>query len=87
MSGLWEHIEWILAFVIIPVIGFIAKNYKSTINAIWKSIDELKAKNLHCMDREDTKDFIKQESDRLSLEIDNKILKVKNENLKDKLKE
>jgi len=87
MNGLWEHIEWVLAFVIIPVIGFVAKNYKSTINAIWKSIDELKTKNLHCMDREDTKDFIRQESERLSLEIDNKILKVKNENLKDKLKE
>lgn len=87
MNGLWEHIEWILAFVIIPVVGFLFRNYKATMNALWKSIDELKAKNLHCMDREDTKDFIKQESKQLRLEMDKKILEVKNENLKDKLKE
>lgn len=87
MNGLWEHIEWILAFVIIPVIGFLFRNYKATVNALWKSIDELKAKNLHCMDREDTKDFIKQESKQLRLEMDKKILEVKNENLKDKFKE
>lgn len=87
MDGLLDHIEWILAFVIIPVIGFLFRNYKATVNALWKSIDELKAKNLHCMDREDTKDFIKQESKQLRLEMDKKILEVKNENLKDKLKE
>ncbi|MAF36032.1 hypothetical protein CL622_02845 [archaeon] len=87
MNGLWEHIEWVLAFVIIPVVGFLFRNYKATVNALWKSIDELKAKNLHCMDREDTKDFIKQESKQLRLEMDKKILEVKNENLKDKLKE
>lgn len=87
MNGLLDHIEWILAFVIIPVVGFLFRNYKATVNALWKSIDELKTKNLHCMDREDTKDFIKQESKQLRLEMDHKILQAKHENLKDKLKE